>query len=159
MTVIEYVTEEVERQGHDVSAIDGLERVSWMLEAWVYALRLSDLSTTRKRVYGPSLADAEVMGKMIERVDNARGWRRCHVMVGSRACPDYLKVPALLVDLFEVRGPSLSPLEFYKAFASIHPFVDGNGRTGKVLLNWLGGTLRAPVFPPADLWGRALRNP
>lgn len=29
---------------------------------------------------------------------------------------------------------------------SIHPFYDGNGRTGKILHNWLLGTLDDPVL-------------
>lgn len=35
----------------------------------------------------------------------------------------------------------------------------GNGRTGKILLNWLNGTLLNPIFPPADFWGRPIQNP
>ena len=152
MTIIEYVTEEVTRQGHDVSVIDGLERVQWMLRAWVYALM-----SLKKEPVQPLISDAERLGKMIEPVKNGRGWRRCQVRVGSRICPDYHDVPRLLVALFESEG--LSPLEFYKEFELIHPFVDGNGRTGKVLLNWLNGTLHDPIFPPADLWGSPIRNP
>lgn len=40
----------------------------------------------------------------------------------------------------------LSPDEFYVEFEKIHPFVDGNGRTGKILHNWLLGTLGDPVL-------------
>lgn len=36
----------------------------------------------------------------------------------------------------------------YYNFERIHPFADGNGRTGKIILNWLNGTLAAPVMPP-----------
>ena len=36
--------------------------------------------------------------------------------------------------------------EFYLEFEMIHPFGDGNGRTGKVLHNWLLGTLDKPVL-------------
>ena len=153
MTIIDYVTEEVSRQGHDVTAIDGLERVQWMLRAWVYALQLAESIESVR----PSLYDAEFIGKMIEPLKNVLGWRRCGVRVGSRICPDYHEVPRLLVELFETEG--LSPLEFYKQFELIHPFIDGNGRTGKVLYCWLLGRLNHPVFPPNYLWGAPIRNP
>lgn len=152
MTIIEYVTEEVSRQGHDVTAIDGLERVQWMLRAWVYAL-----TSLKKEPLQPLLSDAERIGKMVEPVKNGGGWRQCQVRVGYRICPDYHEVPTLLVELFESKG--LSPLEFYRQFLEIHPFVDGNGRTGKVLLNWMNGTLHDPIFPPSDLFGHPIRNP
>lgn len=43
---------------------------------------------------------------------------------------------------------------WYKEFEDIHPFVDGNGRTGKILYNWLNGTLKVPTIP-FNWWGIA----
>jgi len=40
--VVLYITEEVKRQGHDVTELDGIRRVSWMLDGWDYALQLRD---------------------------------------------------------------------------------------------------------------------
>ena len=151
MQVIEYVTEEVTRQGHDISVLDGIERVGWMLEAWCWALAVS---TQRK----PDVFDAVGLGKLVERCRNAGGIRGVGVRVGTKICPHPEEVPRLLDRLFEHRD-SMKPLEFYKEFEEIHPFIDGNGRTGKVLLNWLNGTLLNPTFPPADLFGTAIRNP
>ena len=42
--------------------------------------------------------------------------------------------------------------DWYLAFEAIHPFGDGNGRSGKVLHNWLLGTLNEPVLV-ADYFG------
>lgn len=148
--VIEYVTEEVGRQGHDVTTLDGIERVGWMLQAWAYAL---DSSSCK-----PEFGDAVILGKLVEPIKNGNGIRLSNVRVGSRRCPDYDKVPALLAHLL-ARRDTLKPLEFYKEFELIHPFVDGNGRTGKVLLNWLNRTLLRPVFPPDDFWGHPILNP
>ena len=148
--VVDYVTEEVTRQGHDVTVLDGIERVAWMLEAWCYALR-PDMPR-------PEITDAIALGSIVEQHLNREGIRRCGVMVGSRVCPRPERVMDLLTVLWQQRD-IITPLEFYKGFEEIHPFVDGNGRTGKVLLNWLAGTLLKPVFPPADLWGRPIRNP
>jgi len=144
--VIDYVTEEVYRQGHDIWAIDGIQRVGWMLDAWSYALEYYALRLE------PTVWDVVMLGKTVERCKNAPGLRRYGVKVGTRICPPWRDVPQLLDRLFE-KASTLTPLHFYKEFELIHPFVDGNGRTGKILLNWLNGTLLDPIFPPDDLWG------
>lgn len=36
--------------------------------------------------------------------------------------------------------------DWYMCYEAIHPFGDGNGRSGKVLHNWLLGTLEEPVL-------------
>ncbi len=150
--VVEYCAEEVRRQGHDLLALDGIERVGWMLEAWAYAL----MRNAERR--GPLGAfDAVQLGRLIEPQKNFGGIRTCWVHVDGRQCPDPALVPAMLDDLFLRDG--LSSMDFYKLFEEIHPFVDGNGRTGKILLNWLSGTLLSPIFPPNDLWGGWIENP
>lgn len=149
MNVIDYIKEEVERQGHDTNQLDGIERVAWMLEAWNYALN----GNSR-----PSLDDALHLGKLVEHYKNVHGWRKCHVIIGVREPTHYEDILSSLVQLFE-KSYDLTPLEFYKEFEIIHPLVDGNGRTGKVLLNWLNGTLLNPIFPPHNLFGSWIRNP
>lgn len=151
MKVIDYVREEVYRQGHDIDSIDGIERVGWMLNAWSYALTVSQSRS-------PEIDDAIRLGQLMEPNKNYAGLRTVRVRVGSRLCPDPLEVQAMLCDLF-TRRDSMTPLEFYKAFEEVHPFIDGNGRTGKVIMNWLGHTLLRPAFPPNDFWGRPIRNP
>ncbi len=150
MTVIEYVTEEVQRQGHDTRQLDGIERVGWMLEAWSYAIRGRDKL--------PTMIDTVELGKYIERKKNARGFRRVGVRVGHRICPTPDEVWARLPLLFE-HVEDLEPFSFYRKFELIHPFVDGNGRVGKILLNWLNRMLLNPIFPPNNFWGDEIRNP
>lgn len=148
--VVAYVTEEVSRQGHDVRTLDGLQRVGWMLDGWSYALGQLPI--------GPMLRDAISIGQRVEPIKNKHGARTVGVRVGSRVCPPHDRVLYLLDQLWQQRS-ALSPLEFYKEFEEVHPFVDGNGRTGKIILNWLNGTLLDPIFPPSNLWGREIRNP
>lgn len=152
MNVIEYCTEEVRRQGHDVTFVDGIIRVSWMLRAWVAAIESNLLG------YKPELSDVLNIGKIVESVKNKNGFRRCYVRVGFNSCPPPNEIADRLERLFQNRD-DMPPLEFYREFELIHPFADGNGRTGKILLNWLNGTLLDPIFPPTNFWGERTVNP
>ena len=152
MRLYDYIREEVRRQGHDVTRTEGQLRIAWMWDAWEWA------RVQAQRGVLPTLEDVEVVGRLIEPALNACGFRTVGVRVGPRLCPPPDTVIPQLTDLL-ARAAALSPLEFYKVFEFIHPFVDGNGRTGKVLLAWRQGTWDDPEFPPADLFGAPIRNP
>ena len=56
--------------------------------------------------------------------------------------PNYAKVPSLMDDMYrwyEANKASLHPVqlaaEMHEKLATIHPFVDGNGRTSRLLMN------------------------
>jgi hypothetical protein len=156
MTILEYCVEEVSRQGHDVKDfLDGGRRVAWMMNGWEYAVVWSKQGEGRF----PTIQDVEEIGRRVESFINIGGFRTSRVQVGLRECPLPYEVPGLLEKLWEDIEYQ-SPMDFYKRFEMIHPFRDGNGRTGKILLNWLNRTLlKDPIFPPDDLWGRKIRNP
>lgn len=154
--VVAYCAQEVMRQGHDCGRLDGIERTAWMLDAWGYALERAVSPSVL-----PTVDDVIEIGKRVERRTNAKGTRECNVMVGNHVLPLWEKVNALLVEWGEqvASGHFKAPLDAYRALLDVHPFEDGNGRTGKVVLNMLNGTLLDPIFPPADFWGRPIRNP
>ena len=138
--ILEFIKGEVARQGHDLATMDGFERVVWMANAWEYAMRHTNYS---------SLVEAHVIsiGQRVEVGRNARGYRQVWVRVGDHVCPPWEEVPKLMNILFSDLS-NLTPEEFYKALLLIHPFEDGNGRTGKILYAWLKGELEAPTLPP-----------
>lgn len=145
--VIEFCAEEVRRQYHYSNEKTGPLAVGWMVNAWWVGLLHE----------GPITLDLIVsLGQAIEPTKNWGGLRQVDVWVGGRMCPSPNEVPGLLLRLIE-HGTELEPGPWYKEYEHIHPFRDGNGRSGKVLFNMLNGTLLAPEFPP-DYFGGIL-NP
>lgn len=76
---------------------------------------------------------------------NQRGYyRNVQVWVGNHQPPHALKIPELMEQwLFDLSmilahpSPDNStPKGMHKVFEYIHPFVDGNGRTGRMLMWW-----------------------
>lgn len=75
---------------------------------------------------------------------NAGVYRNCNVVISGaeHRPPDFLKVPELMTEFmnwYETEGISLHPVEraalVHGEFVKIHPFVDGNGRTSRLLMN------------------------
>lgn len=144
--IVPYCAEEVRRQ-HDTYA-----HVAHMVNAWLDALE--------HKSHGDdlSLGMVERWGMLVDPDDNPTGFRGADVFIGDRMGT---RVPDLANALERWMGflPDMTPLEAYKKFEIIHPFMDGNGRTGKIILNYLWGTLLDPIFPPKNLFGYAIENP
>lgn len=75
---------------------------------------------------------------------NAGNYRSVRVrLVGSRhVCPNPIKIPSLMQEYFEYyenNKDSLHPVELasnmHEKLVSIHPFIDGNGRTARLVMN------------------------
>jgi len=73
-------------------------------------------------------------------------YRLVSVHAGKRTFPDYRKVPALMKELVEYidseqKKQNINVLQFafeiHFRFVSIHPFVDGNGRVARLLMNYI----------------------
>ena len=63
-------------------------------------------------------------------------WRNINVSVGSHRPPSFQNIPYLMEELEEhhsVYGVD-SLIEWYKDFETIHPFQDGNGRVGGIVV-------------------------
>lgn len=69
-------------------------------------------------------------------------WRTCNVIVGGSYPPSYLAVPNLLFDkgLLTIERSGWAgryPWMWYQEFQEVHPFRDGNGRVGGIVLAFL----------------------
>jgi Fic family protein len=80
------------------------------------------------------------------------------VRAGNRTFPDYKKVPALVEKLCEITNDALKihlqssfeakckiAFQLHFEFVSIHPFGDGNGRTSRLLMNYVQSYFDLPL--------------
>jgi len=115
----------------------GEESVHCMVEAWDAAYQM---------IGPPERAGILLLGFLVEPLKNRGGFRQCGVRVGSWIAPPWHVVPRMIDEL--VRDVNvIDHNAWFKAYEEIHPFVDGNGRTGLILYNWLNGSLTWPVWP------------
>lgn len=152
LPVVEFCAEEVRRQYLHAPANPNREAaVAWMLNGW--ALALKHYRPGRR----PDPEFIQSIGHAVEPFKNRPGqFRHVGVRVGYNVKLDWQVVPRMIDNLF-IGAHEMTPEEYYRQYEEIHPFVDGNGRTGKILFNYLRGTLAKPEFPPS-FWGN-IPNP
>ena len=83
---------------------------------------------------------------------NAGVWRKIEVRIAGSdlKLPDPLKIPELMQDFISWLHkvdyhPALVAIDVHYKFVAIHPFVDGNGRVARLLMNLL---LMQQGYPP-----------
>jgi len=133
---------------HDVETMDVGEKYEWppelkdhfsafdfMLENFQQVLKEEDI----KKMH------FLLMHNLFKKPEKYAGkYRPYNVQVGGKGCPLYEHIPKLMknleLDIFKVESQNAwqeDILNIHNKFETIHPFADGNGRTGRLILNWL----------------------
>lgn len=92
---------------------------------------------------------------LLENIDNRKGFRNHDIHIFAQPFKPsparYVKADLkLLLGWYNKNKKKIHPLAlvafFHHKFENIHPFSDGNGRTGRVLMNYILSSLNYPPF-------------
>ncbi len=128
------------------NAIEGVYDVDSLVtakKAWIYLARQRSLKPAKV------LAVHKILMKDQGLEPHERGrLRQCRIFIANHEGINWQKVPAHIADWCRLindrknKDWRLSHIEY----EDIHPFVDGNGRTGRMFMNWHRLRLGLPVL-------------
>jgi Fic family protein len=75
-------------------------------------------------------------------------WRRCNVTVGGYLAPNWETLPIRMAMWIQTANrPTVIDdiIHDHVLFEKIHPFIDGNGRVGRILMNWEYLQINQPI--------------
>lgn len=132
--VVKHMSFDIKEYIHESNLIEGIDDPIAdfdSLIAWIYLTARSYYPMNHERI---CLTQSVITLHQNDLQDHERGqYRTVGVRVGNRVCPIAQRVPDLM-DEWLRDSLNMTPLEAHIEFERIHPFVDGNGRTGRMLL-------------------------
>lgn len=114
---------------------------------------LSELTANRAMLFTPDLIKKVHLLLMNGILSDAGHWRSHRVRIQGSAVPsaNFIKIPSLISNFCnelneETKDPIAALARTHAKFEQIHPFSDGNGRTGRLIM--FIKALQLGLFPP-----------
>lgn len=110
------------------------------------------LSTKKPKITLNLIED--IHDKLLENIDIRTGFRSHEIHILGQpfkpSPPQYIKADLKILLKWYEKNKNIHPLAlvtfFHHKFENIHPFSDGNGRTGRVLMNYMLSSFNYPPF-------------
>lgn len=152
------MTTEIENEFlRESNAIEGVYDIGSLwnaISAWNF------LKTKKKLTIGAILKVHKIMMLNQPLQPDERGYfRQCEVTIGKRFGLNWVKVPESMhqwvLNVNDLIENGIKESELFKErmtkeqhikYENIHPFVDGNGRTGRIFYNWTRLKLGMPIY-------------
>lgn len=131
------------KESNAIEGVHGKTSISCARRAFEYLLKYDSLNT-QNILYAHKLLMAN---QDLENKYKGK-WRDIPVYIGGVKKSD----PPLVIDnkikqwCILANKSKIDPVELHVRFENIHPFVDGNGRIGRILLNWQQMKMKANLI-------------
>lgn len=122
---------EMLRESNAIEGVYNDDALRSSVEAWHYLLSYKRLSAKNIRETHRTLMSNSDLICHYQGV-----WRPIQVWVGDHTPPAPIILDALMEEWIMRANLLDNPIVDHIAFEAIHPFVDGNGRMGRLLMNW-----------------------
>lgn len=119
----------IEREYDEESFVDAME--AWDYIKGKQILTLPEILETHRILMENQGIPAHTKGE----------WRTCTVFIGGRQGLNWQYIPNAMEDWVHemnipLREANWDAIDLHVEYEKIHPFIDGNGRTGRMFMNW-----------------------